>query len=97
MSTTASWAGTILAADGPADVWRSIFGRLLTIARSTTSPVDLHNQTTTPDRLIAESAWELWEVYVNAAPRTSQELAAWWSEGSGPAGKAVLIIDALSL
>ena len=97
MSTTASWAGTILAADDPADAWRSIFGRLLTIARRTTSPVDLHNQTTTPDRLIAESAWELWEVYVNAAPRTSQELVAWWSESSGPAGKAVLIIDALSL
>lgn len=97
MSTTKPWADMILDAASPTAAWRSIFDRLLTIAQSTTSPVDLHNQTKVPDRLIAESAWELWEAYLDAAPRTSQALQSWWSQSSGAAGKAVLIVDALSL
>ena len=97
MSTTASWTDTILGAASPADAWQSILDRLLTIAQNTTSPVDLHNQTKIPDRLIAESAWELWDAYPDTAPRTAQELQAWWTQNAGAAGKAVLIIDALSL
>jgi len=97
VSTTENWTSTILEAATPAEAWQVTFDRLLAIAKATTSPVDLHNQTKTPDRLIAESAWELWEAYLDAAPRTSQELVAWWSRNAGSAGKAVLILDALSL
>jgi hypothetical protein len=97
VSTTADWTSTILESANPSEAWRATFDRLLAIAKTTTSPVELHNQTKTPDRLIAESAWELWQAYTDAAPRTSQELIAWWSQSSGAAGKAVLILDALSL
>ena len=97
MSTTWNWTSTILETTSPTEAWQAIFDRLLAIAKATTSPVDLHNQTKTPDRLVAESAWELWEAYSDAAPRTSQELITWWFQSSGSAGKAVLILDALSL
>ena len=97
MSTTGNWTRTILEAASPAEAWQATFDRLLAIAKATASPVDLHNQTKTPDRLIAESAWELWGAYPSSAPRTSQELVTWWSQSSGGAGKAVLILDALSL
>ncbi len=97
MSTTGNWTNTILEAASPAEAWQATFDRLLDIAKATTSPVNLHNQTKTPDRLIAESAWELWEAYLDSAPRSSQELVTWWSQSSGAAGKAVLILDALSL
>lgn len=94
---TAAWTNTILDAASPSDAWRTIFDHLLDLAQTTSSPVELHNQTKTPDRLIAESAWELWHAYTESAPRTSHELAAWWSQNSGGAGKAVLVLDALSL
>ena len=97
MSMTGTWTSTILEAASAAEAWQATFDRLLAIAMATTSPVDLHNQTKTPDRLIAESAWELWEAYLDVAPRTSRELQAWWSQPPGAAGKATLILDALSL
>ena len=97
MSMTGTWTSTILEAASAAEAWQATFDRLLAIAMATTSPVDLHNQTKAPDRLIAESAWELWEAYLDVAPRTSRELQAWWSQPPGAAGKAVLILDALSL
>ena len=97
MSATPLWTSLILETPSPSDAWESIFHRVLDTARTTMSPVDLHNETKVPDRLIAESAWELWEAYPSAAPLTSRELQSWWFRHSGAAGKAVLIIDALSL
>lgn len=39
----------------------------------------------------------MWAAYPTAAPLTSRQLQSWWSQSFGAAGKAVLIIDALSL
>ncbi|MES9927689.1 MAG: hypothetical protein ABW158_06195 [Candidatus Thiodiazotropha sp. 6PDIVS] len=47
------------------------------------------------DNLLSGSAWELWRHYESAAPRTVDALKQFWSEHSR--GKAILILDALSL
>jgi len=90
------WVDIVLDTPSPEDSWLSIFGRLKEAALSCVSPVDLHNQTIAPDRLLSETAWELWNSYPNAAPKTSQQLKEWCTAASS-AGRAVLVLDALSL
>lgn len=92
MST--DWAGIILDSRTSETAWAAIFSSLLDTARQCSSPVALHDATVIPDRLLTEAAWELWESYPEHAVKTSAELKDWSNQG---AGKAVLIIDALSL
>ena len=94
--STPTWVDIILDTPSPADAWSAVFKRLSEIAASCNSPVDLHNQTVAPDRLLAETAWELWASYPNAAPRTSRQLREWCAAPSS-IGHAVLVLDALSL
>ncbi|MCP4702098.1 MAG: hypothetical protein GY862_35350, partial [Gammaproteobacteria bacterium] len=47
------------------------------------------------DLFLATAAWDLWRAYESAVPRTSVMLSQWWKERGD--GKAVLILDALSL
>lgn len=47
------------------------------------------------DLFLATAAWDLWECYYDSVPRTSEELADWWAVTEP--GRAVLILDALSL
>ena len=89
------WNGIILDAPSPAAAWTEIFAALLALSKATSSPVALHDATVVPDRLLAEAAWELWEAFPLQAGTTADHLKAWATAGS--AGKAVLILDALSL
>ena len=50
----------------------------------------------TPDRLLAESAWDLWEEFPASAPSVISELRQFWV-GVTSVGTAVLILDGLSL
>ena len=45
--------------------------------------------------LLSNSAWELWEHFETVVPRSSEGIIDFWEKTSG--GKAVLILDALSL
>ena len=92
MST--DWAGIILDSRTSETAWAAIFSSLLDTARQCSSPVSLHDATVIPDRLLTEAAWELWESYPEHAVKTSAVLKDWSNQG---AGKAVLILDALSL
>jgi hypothetical protein len=47
------------------------------------------------DLYLAVAGWDLWKSYEVAVPRTANLLAAWWD--SRPSGRAVLILDAMSL
>ncbi|WP_230552272.1 hypothetical protein [Teredinibacter turnerae] len=47
------------------------------------------------DNILSGSAWELWQQYEATAPRTCLALKQFWAERSQ--GKAILILDALSL
>jgi hypothetical protein len=91
MST--DWNGIILDSQTPQDAWVEIFSSLLVLSRSSSSPVALHDATVIPDRLLTEAAWELWEAFPIHAEKTSINLKN-WAVGSG---KAILILDALSL
>lgn len=91
MST--DWSGIILDSQSPQDAWAEIFSALNALSRSSSSPVALHDATVIPDRLLTEAAWELWEAFPIHAEKTSGNLKN-WAVGSG---KAVLILDALSL
>jgi hypothetical protein len=93
---SADWNAILLGNQPPATVWRDIFFALLDMAERSPSPVALHNETVTPDRLLSEAAWELWTSFPDCATRTSTALKE-WCEGTGASGRAVLILDALSL
>lgn len=92
MST--DWSGIILDSQSPQDAWAEIFSAMQSLSISSSSPVALHDATLIPDRLLTEAAWELWEAFPAHAEKTSNCLKGWASSGSG---KAVLILDALSL
>jgi len=96
MLSSCAWVELILDASSSETAWSAIFDRLGIYAQSCASPVELNNYTVAPDRLLAESAWNLWMAYSKAAPRASMVLRDWWAQPSS-SGKAVLIMDALSL
>ena len=88
------WPRIILDPKTPEMAWASIFSSLLDMACQSTSPVAIHDATVIPDRLLSEAAWELWASYPDHAVKTAAVLKDWTSQG---AGRAVLILDALSL
>lgn len=47
------------------------------------------------DLYLATAGWDLWPQYESSAPLTAEALVQWWKSQSG--GRAVLILDALSL
>ena len=90
------WAKTILSTRDPESVWSDIFDRLRDLALATPNPQTLHKHTVEPDRLLAESAWSLWQNFPTHAPKVVDELKRFWTSGSS-SGTAILILDALSL
>ena len=95
-SVTEPWAETILAARDSQAAWSGIFDRLRDVALATPNPQALHKQTVDPDRLLAESAWNLWQDFPTHAPKVIDELKRFWTS-SAASGTAILILDALSL
>lgn len=93
---TIAWHDIILDAKTPELAWQSIFDTLLDLAIKAPAPDKLHKDTVVPDRLLSEAAWNLWYDYPRAAPKTSVALKQWCDTPSS-SGKAVLILDALSL
>ncbi len=92
------WVDLIYKNRPAAETWQDIFDRLKDIVLNNPdlSPKKLHHETVAPDRLLAESAWDLWQNYQQTAPRTALALQQWWSENTFN-GRAVLILDGLSL
>ena len=87
----------------PADkAWERIFAQLWQIfsepVRADVADAittDRDRTTADLDNLLSGSAWELWQQFEATAPRTSQSLKNYWNGRSS--GKAILILDALSL
>lgn len=96
MSTADDWVQIILSGASPQETWKAILGKLKDIAIQSQSPEELYRQAVPADRLLAEGAWELWRDFQTTAPRTALALCDWWSRSS-TSGRAVLILDALSL
>jgi len=82
--------------------WQAIFEKLYETFSPSIRP-DFADAITTErdksieklDNTLAGSAWELWQQFEQNTLRTSQQLKQFWA--NRPDGKAVLILDALSL
>ena len=96
MTLPQDWEEIVFDTADSSAAWGRIFECLLDLAQSVESPDELHRQTTVPDRLLSDAAWELWEQYPDSAQRTSAALKNWWSQPARE-GRAVLILDSLSL
>lgn len=85
-----------------AEAWQSIFAKAweifsapLTIQNAEREVMDRERRIAELELLLSGSAWELWQEYESSVPRTAESLAQFWK--NTPSGKAVLILDGLSL
>lgn len=93
---TWSWENVILLDADSTSVWRNIMDRVREIAAAAKNAGELQRALVPADRLLAESAWELWGAYSAHAVGTVDSLKSFWARPT-PTGKAILILDALSL
>ena len=91
-----NWSELILGESDAEKVWAGVFERLRDIAVESTKPSVVDKATIAPDRLLAESAWNLWEQFPRHAPTALSALKDFWVK-TKPSGTAVLILDGLSL
>lgn len=91
-----TWLDVLLDPREPGEIWTAVFHRLGEIATKSSDATALHQETVIPDRLLAESAWNLWEEFPAHAPSVINELKQFWVSASA-VGTAVLILDGLSL
>ena len=91
-----AWVDLILGTVDPAETWTAIFARLRRLSLSNPGAAALHRETIVPDRLLAESAWDLWQQFPRCAPTVIGELKQFWISAAG-SGTAVLVLDGLSL
>src|SRR5437868_5072764 len=95
-TTDAGWLDIMFNPRDAGEVWTAIFHRLGKLALNVTKSAALHEATVVPDRLLAESAWNLWEEFPAHAPSVISELKQFWVSATS-VGTAVLILDGLSL
>ena len=84
----------------PAEAWRELLGFAREICfpalSGSAGEVTRRDRAVAPaDLFLATAGWDLWADYHASVPRTAERLAAWWA-ATAP-GRAVLILDALSL
>lgn len=91
-----AWVDLIVGNVDPAETWAAIFARLRDMALADPGAAAIHRETIIPDRLLAESAWGLWQEFTRCAPSVVSELKKFWATTTA-AGTAVLVLDALSL
>lgn len=93
---SAEWSSLILDAPSAAVAWDNIFSKLQKISQNPDSAGILHDATVAPDRILSEAAWELWVQYPEQAAKTAVAMKT-WCKMPASSGRAVLILDALSL
>jgi len=86
----------------PKEAWQVIFDRLWEIFSAPLASQHVEREITDRERkivdlelLLSSSAWDLWSDFETAVPSATKSLVAFWT--SLPGGKAVLILDGLSL
>ena len=94
--TVSEWVDVIVGQDDPATAWKHIFAMLRELAVQSTKSGVLDKTTVAPDRLLANSAWNLWDDFHHYAPTVIDELKKFWIQTSA-SGTAILLLDALSL
>jgi hypothetical protein len=91
-----------LQADSPGCAWASLFEHAWKTCSAPLAQDKVPSEVTKRDAelgavdlFLATAGWDLWKSYEAVVPRTADVLASWWAERG--AGRAVLILDALSL
>lgn len=86
------------------DAWLAIVARAVEIASPPLAAGNAPSEVIRRDREIgaldhylASSGWDLWQAFGAEVERTSERLARWWAAPGFGGGKAVLILDGLSL
>lgn len=86
----------------PQQAWQAIFAELWQVFSQSLQQDLADVQTVERDRsvkplddVLSGSAWDLWDSFDNSALKTSDALKTFWKNTTG--GKAILILDALSL
>ena len=86
----------------PKEAWQAIFEKLWEIFSAPVTAQHAEREVTARERMIGEmelllsgSAWELWRDFETSVPHMAQSLIEFWNNRS--TGRAVLILDALSL
>ena len=86
----------------PPDAWSAILDHAWTRCSAPIAPTKAVSEVHARDRALGEidhwlatAGWDLWSDYETSVPRTAQVLSEWWA--SRPTGRAVLVLDALSL
>lgn len=94
--TASDWLDAIVSEDDPANVWQRVFASLRDTALQVTRTAALDRATVVPDRLLANTAWNLWDQFLTYAPTAVDELKRFWIQ-TAASGTAVLVLDGLSL
>jgi hypothetical protein len=94
--TASEWVDLIVGEDDPATTWKTIFASLRELALQSTKSGFLDRATVAPDRLLANTAWNLWDDFHHHAPKVIDELKKFWVQTTA-SGTAILLLDALSL
>ncbi|MFF5198915.1 hypothetical protein ACFY3B_04825 [Micromonospora parva] len=91
-----------LQAASPGKAWASLFEHAWNTCSAPLPPEKASSEVTkrdaelgVADLFLATAGWDLWYSYEAVVPRTADVLASWWAERG--AGRAVLVLDALSL
>src|SRR5271166_4581730 len=86
----------------PKEAWQIIFEKLWEIFSAPLTREHVEREVTERERRVSElelllssAAWELWHEFESSVPHTSQSAIDFWNNAT--AGKAVLILDGLSL
>lgn len=84
------------------DAWKTLLSYSWEVCSAPLNPETAQQEVTRRDNQIAEldlflatAGWDLWRGYEDAVEHTADALVSWWEKTAG--GKAVLILDALSL
>lgn len=93
---TIDWASLVLATGNPEVRWRAIFEAVAGLAKGGLDAGEFEQALDAGDRLIADAAYDLWETFPTA-PSVVRALQSWWDDDTGGDGRAVLILDALSV
>ena len=86
----------------PDEAWRALFAFAWETCQCEIPHADVASEVLRRDRsvapadlFLATAGWDLWSSYYDSVPRTAERLVSWWNI-TAP-GRAVLILDALSL
>src|SRR5262245_8975332 len=91
------WGKLVLTGGSGAESWDRIFDAVSEEALSATDSGQFERVLDAGDRLIADAAFELWAEFPSAAASAVDALRDWWTKGGSASGRAVLILDGLSV